>query len=104
MDAKLKDLIQAEADKKYPISGIERDIFIAGAEFHANLTNWQMIETAPNDLTPVLIFDRGEIVVARRHVAIDWCAVGAKTSLSLKPSHWMPLPGLPTRNVEGSSK
>ena len=58
---------------------------------------WQLIETAPKDGTPVLLFYTGLMYVAQwvpeSEFGPVWCSVDA--TMILNPSHWMPLPEPP---------
>ena len=71
---------------------------------------WQPIETAPKDGTPVLVYAEREgwrgtpriVCAARLEHHKDWCVYGcAPTILSEQvldsciPTHWMPLPEPP---------
>jgi len=69
--------------------------------------NWKSIETAPKDGTAVLVAVDGGYVVAEwvRHRAYNrcwaWMAKPWPTCdflLAIEPTHWMPLPGLPTKD------
>ena len=63
------------------------------------MTDWQPIETAPQN-TPVLVLERPEFPVC---VAIyktggyptGW-VLDAYDAIELRPTHWMPLPPIPT--------
>lgn len=64
------------------------------------MSEWQPIETAPNDGQEVLVFDPnwGTAAVAFREEAtgFPWAIVGGKDdSRPLEPTHWMPLPAPP---------
>ena len=67
--------------------------------------DWQPIETAPKDGTPVVVFApttrAGTIRTNMRTITVAyldrfywWCSVDGKHSL--KPTHWMPLPPPPS--------
>lgn len=79
-----------------------------------NQTDWQPIETAPRDGTPILVFDPtrpdhreldGKIYDNPRY-AISYYRTwyppnsqwmwGNRNSSECSPTHWMPLPPIPT--------
>ena len=57
--------------------------------------SWQPIESAPQD-TDVLVANTQEYAIAFHD--IHWCNGGSIWSdkLNFRPTHWMPLPKLPT--------
>jgi hypothetical protein len=60
-------------------------------------TQWQPIETAPKDGTPVLCYARiahGGVSIVMRWDGEDWYESLAFSCL-LRPTHWMPLPKPP---------
>ena len=74
--------------------------------------DWQPIESAPKDGTPVLLFDpvfqrhigsfveewyKTEYVPEHRtYTRQKWVCWSNRTNLDFKPTHWMPLPEPPT--------
>jgi len=72
-----------------------------------SLTDWQPIETAPKDGTPVLVFCPSydlQIVVARYgnpYWFLAYCGTAAEDAdLHETPTHWMPLPPPPPDGIE----
>lgn len=61
---------------------------------------WQTMETAPKDGTLLLVYRPGTARLS--HLAIrtatEWC--GPKCCPNAEPTHWMPLPALPTQDKE----
>lgn len=64
--------------------------------------NWQPIETAPKDGTPVLLFT-GEGILEAYYLYGEWNQSACHSTyegaggvvISCKPTHWMPLPEAP---------
>ena len=66
--------------------------------------NWQPIETALNDETPILAFDGDNITSVIWDVDFNWWEIlvpseGYRDSDCIEPTHWMPLPEPPTKTV-----
>jgi hypothetical protein len=64
------------------------------------MTEWQPIETAPVDNSPVLLWDRERYVVGRHaaHYTLNAWVVGYDEGgaiLADNPTHWHPLPDPP---------
>lgn len=55
--------------------------------------DWQPIETAPTNGTPILIFVHGEVAIATWYSG-KYQGVG-------QPTHWMPLPPAPATDLKG---
>lgn len=80
--------------------------------------NWKLIESAPKDATRILVFfgdildDRGCGIIGSKRVAIIywggwgggiWTAdSGHSGGISEEPTHWMPLPEVPTATQGGA--
>lgn len=65
------------------------------------MTDWQPIETAPKDGTPVLLFEPSEYEIPASTVVGEWRGNGFVESFNheyaiIAPTHWMPLPPSPT--------
>ena len=69
------------------------------------MREWQPIETAPTDGTPVILFARAKTATASVPV-FGWCLHGdwiescftPNTPVGLVPSHWMPRPEFPEQS------
>lgn len=74
---------------------------------------WLPIETAPRDDRLVLLYQPGKGVTAARFDArgtVDWWRLGAQGERptvacvcddgGVEPTHWMPLPTAPPRNMK----
>lgn len=67
------------------------------------LSDWQPIETAPKDGTPVMLFARSKLATAPAPV-VGWmidgewieCCFAPNRPVGLVPTHWQPLPEPPT--------
>ena len=63
------------------------------------MTDWQPIETAPDDATPVLVFDPGleDVLVGWRCTDDDepWQLLSFEYTIHLNPTHWMQRPDPP---------
>jgi hypothetical protein len=63
------------------------------------MDNWQLIETAPSDGRPILVW--GGAVISDGGMATvqladgDWWRMRKKDGSSTPPTHWMPLPEPP---------
>ena len=77
------------------------------------MSEWQTIETAPKDGTRILVFAKCEPAhryygSARIYVS-EWVAIPDPTEFShwasdgidFEPTHWMPLPPVPTPTAGG---
>ena len=79
------------------LSALEADILLArGAARIEQAPDWQPIDTAPKDGTPVLLFERDEgQAVGYYHAGMYWAATTTDdyggTNLVADPSHWKPL-------------
>jgi hypothetical protein len=62
------------------------------------MTEWQQIETAPRDGTPIILYvpvnRPGMRVLAARAGDYEWWILSGSVVLG-KPTHWMPLPNPP---------
>jgi len=58
------------------------------------MSDWQPIETAPKDGTPVLMIEDGRQFVAQWSTCCGWC--NGEDGI-LMPDYWMPLPNPPTK-------
>jgi hypothetical protein len=59
---------------------------------------WQPIETAPKDGTPVMIYDPEfsiKVYVAAWMYDFQWVEADGEHHLEFNPTHWMPLPEPP---------
>lgn len=68
------------------------------------MTEWQPIETAPKDLSSVLVYIPGYVLGQENEIASVywnvrfkcWCAVAVEMEpIYGEPTHWMPLPPPP---------
>jgi hypothetical protein len=65
------------------------------------VSDWQPIETAPQDGTEVLVYAspyedlRGFCCVAKWHPDAGWCVCELRMA-----THWMPLPPAPAQETE----
>jgi len=69
--------------------------FYAGVK--AATPQWQPIETAPKDLKKAICTDGKDVEQCRYHEEHGWwyrCDIGSVHYM--KPTHWQPLPELPT--------
>jgi hypothetical protein len=74
-------------------------VFDTGAEKEALTMEWQPIETAPKDGTPVLGYRDGDMATVEWRASWgEWVLVVPRAYAEddeWKPSHWMPLPDPP---------
>ena len=61
---------------------------------HCKRPLWQSIDTAPEDNSDVLVVYDGFVWIASFHQGL-WIFEGDQP-LMITPTHWMPLPGLPS--------
>ena len=67
------------------------------------MADWKPIETAPKDMTPVLLFARAENATAPVRIigwfitSLGWveAAFHPNTPVGINPTHWQPLPEPP---------
>ena len=64
---------------------------------------WQPIETAPRD-KGAIVYDaaRWGVCEAFNYIEGGWKAHGVNGSISLRPTHWQPLPSPPTLDASGA--
>lgn len=65
----------------------ENDTYNRGSE-------WQPIENAPRDGTPILAADKGRYAYVAEWIPANRVWIGAD-GMYWEPTHWMPLPGPP---------
>lgn len=58
------------------------------------MTEWQPIETAPKDGTPILVCDKGPYAYVAEWFQHSRTWIGAD-KMYWEPTHWMPLPEPP---------
>lgn len=70
---------------------------------HDAAMEWQPIETAPRDGTPLLLFARcktatAPVILVGWHIPdAGWIEASFTRPVGVVPTHWMPLPTLPAR-------
>lgn len=67
---------------------------------------WQPIETAPKDGTPVLVHAPGGCTQWKLHTTLwicrwdgRWVEAGGEEYTTCEPTHWMPLPPPPDKDL-----
>jgi hypothetical protein len=65
-----------------------------------SIMEWQPIETAPKDGTPILIYDSSELddpIYVVRYSLDEWREACGECYYTWNPTHWMPLPNKPKK-------
>jgi hypothetical protein len=59
------------------------------------MTDWQPIETAPKDGTPILVYEKNAGIVVMFYLTGSFRDIVSIATLRYEASHWMPLPDAP---------